>query len=131
MSARFSFAPTGLCLFMQPLPTARAVGYILPRLTALQSSLLIAARRLLLVSFNLLYTTHVRPESFGDDDRAVLLLIVLQNRKPRATDREARAVERVDVFGLRAAAASEAYLRAASLIRLEVRARRDFAKRVL
>src|SRR5919107_282177 len=74
---------------------------------------------------------HVRPERFGDEDGAVLLLVVLKDREPRAADGEAGAVERVDVLGLRAARPAEAYLRAARLVRLEVRARRDFAEGVL
>src|SRR5215204_3009428 len=74
---------------------------------------------------------HERPERFGDDDRAVRLLVVLKDGEPRAPHREPRAVERVDVLGLRAARAAEAYLRAPRLIRLEVRAGGDFAEGVL
>src|ERR1044071_8344505 len=85
----------------------------------------------LLLCLYLLLTAHVRPQGFGDTDGAVGLLVVLQDGEPCAADREPRPVERVDVFGLRAARAPEAYLRAPRLIRLEVRARRDFAERVL
>src|SRR5205085_12615432 len=84
---------------------------------------------LLLPGFYLLRPAHVRPQSLGDNDRAVLLLIVLKDCEPRAADREAGAVERVYVLGLRAARAPETYLRATRLVRLEVRARRDFAER--
>src|SRR2546421_13056998 len=95
------------------------------------SAIVLTAYCLLLTAFYLLRPAHVRPERFGDDDRAVLTLIVFENREPSATDGKPRPVERVDVFGLRAARASEAYLRAPRLVRLEVRARRDFAERVL
>ena len=46
---------------------------------------------------DLLEAAHVGDERVGDDDRAVGLLVVLQDRDQRAPDREAGAVERVHV----------------------------------
>src|SRR5262245_46234241 len=72
-------------------------------------------------------TVHVRAERLRQQDAAVRLLPVLEDRDQRPPDREPRAVERVHVRGLRALARAELDPRAASLIRLEVGARGDLA----
>ncbi len=43
---------------------------------------------------------HVRPQGFGDDDRTVLLLVVLEDGAHGAADGQARAVEGMDELGL-------------------------------
>ena len=67
----------------------------------------------------------------GIDDRAVLLLIVLENRDQRAADGEARSVQRVHELRLAGAAGAELDVRAARLERLGVAAGRDLAIRLL
>src|SRR3954464_8786393 len=85
----------------------------------------------LLTAHYSLHSIHIWPQDFGDDDGAVRLLIVFEDGNPCPTDSEAGAVDRVDVFGLRAASATETNLRAARLERFIIRAGRDFAERVL
>ena len=43
---------------------------------------------------------HVRAQNFGDQDRAICLLIILHDSDPSAADGEARAVERVNKVAL-------------------------------
>ena len=86
---------------------------------------------LLLAAFYLFRSVHVRAQGFGNHDRAVRLLVIFQDGNPRASDGETGAVERVYVFGFRAARATKTYLGAARLKRFVVRAGRDFAESVL
>src|SRR5471030_1387065 len=46
------------------------------------------------------FYAHVGPQHFGDDDAAVLLLVVFDNRHPGAAHRQAAAVQSVDVLRL-------------------------------
>src|SRR5581483_8770581 len=75
---------------------------------------------------------HVRAQRLRDGYRAILLLVVLENRNYRAADREARSVQRVNEFGLARAggAGAELDVGAARLERLGVAARRDLAEPV-
>src|SRR6266542_166123 len=50
------------------------------------------------------FAIHVGAERFGDNDAAILLLIVLDDRDPRAADGEAAAVQGVSELGLLAVA---------------------------
>src|SRR5437763_6033344 len=73
---------------------------------------------------------HVAAQGGRDDYRAVALLVVLQDRDQRAADREARAIQRMDVLGLSLVVA-EAGLHAPRLEGLHVGARRNLAIGVL
>src|SRR5262245_66572665 len=80
---------------------------------------------------NQIHSAHERPQRLGDDDRAVLLLVVLDNRDERAADGEAGAVQRVDELRLAGTIAAELDARAARLKRLCVAAGRNLAIGVL
>src|SRR5947209_6704968 len=73
---------------------------------------------------------HIRAQSLRDDNAAVLLLVVLEDSQPRASDGKSRAVERVHVlrFSLRVL---ESDVCASCLKCLEVRTRRDLAIQIL
>src|SRR5688572_33144798 len=58
---------------------------------------------------------RVRAQRVGDRDRAVRLLVVLEQRDQRARDRDRGAVQRVDELVLLAALAPEARLEPARL----------------
>src|ERR1700723_2926518 len=64
---------------------------------------------------------QIRPQRFGNDDAAVGLLVIFDDRDPGASHRQAAAVQRVDVF--RFLSGSPANGRAPGLIRFEIRAR--------
>src|SRR5690606_26999562 len=69
----------------------------------------------------------VRPQRLGNDNGAVGLLVVLENRNERSADGQARAVERVGELVLPAAGRPVANLRPPRLERLRIAARRDLA----
>ena len=73
------------------------------------------------------FHTQIRHERRRHAHRAIGLLIVLQDRQPRAPHRQPRSVQRVNKLGLRLAVAFEANLRAARLERLAIRAGRNLA----
>src|SRR5947209_13275917 len=69
---------------------------------------------------------HIRAQSLRNEHAAVLLLVVLEDSQPRASDCKSRAVERVHVlrFSLRVL---ESDVRASCLRRLKVRTRGNLA----
>src|SRR6187200_2792280 len=74
---------------------------------------------------------HVWSQGFRNNYRSVGLLVVLEDRDPRATNREAGAIERVHKLRLRTTTTPETNLRAPRLERLIIRTRRDLTKRIL
>src|SRR3954470_23636283 len=74
---------------------------------------------------------HVGPQRLGDGHRAILVLVVLQHRDQRPTDRQTRAVERVDEAGALALFGPVARSHSACLVVAAVRAARDLAIGVL
>src|SRR6202789_3681259 len=72
-------------------------------------------------------STHVRPQRFRHPYRPIGLLIVFQNRQPRASNSEAAAIQRMDEFGLVPSLRTEANICAPRLKALEVRAGRYLA----
>src|SRR5690606_10770014 len=75
--------------------------------------------------------THEAAERLGDDDAAVALLKLLENREPGEPDGERRAVQRVREPRLGVRAQPIANARAACLLVAEGRTARDLAIRVL
>ena len=73
---------------------------------------------------------HIWPKVFGNDDRAVFLLIVFENGHNGSTDRKARAVQRMDKSRLSTLWAI-ADIGPPGLIILEVAAGRDLAVFIL
>jgi len=53
----------------------------------------------LLVALDELFPAHVRPQRFGDRHRAVLVLVVLEERHHHPGNREPGGVQRVQVLG--------------------------------
>src|SRR5689334_9056539 len=80
---------------------------------------------------NPLGAADVRTKRGRDDHRAISLLVLLEDRNQRATNREARAVERVDRTRSLAGRRPVADLGAPRLEVLVVRARGDLAERAL
>ncbi len=70
---------------------------------------------------------HVGAQRVGDDDGAVGLLVVLEDRDERAADGESRAVQRVHELRLTRFGIAPARLHAPRLKRFAVAARRDLA----
>src|SRR5581483_8462233 len=68
------------------------------------------------------FHAHVRAQRLGNDDTAIGLLVVFENRQPCPPDGQTAAIERVHVFRL-AFARLRADLRPPRLKRLEIRAR--------
>src|SRR5437868_2219114 len=66
---------------------------------------------------------NVGPQHLRYHDAAILLLVVLHDRDPRAAHRQAAAIQRVRILGLLPAAEADA--RPARLIGFEIRAGRD------
>src|SRR6187401_1324981 len=79
--------------------------------------------------FNHFAAAHERAQGVRNDDRAVLLLIVLENRNERAADRQTRSIQRVDVLCLACAVRPELDVRATRLESLAVRTGRNLPVR--
>src|SRR5262245_34620953 len=69
--------------------------------------------------------SQIRPQRLRYDDRAVALLVGLDDRGDGPRERESRAVERVDQLGLGAGFGPVADRHPAGLVVAEVRTRRD------
>src|SRR5690242_17984317 len=72
-----------------------------------------------------LQAAKVRAQGFRDDDRAVRLLVVLEDSEPGAPHRESAAVQRMEQLSLAGLAAAETQVGAARLECLEVGAGRN------
>ena len=70
-------------------------------------------------------------EDLGDQDASVGLLVILEDRDPRAADSESAAVERVRELGLCSAGSSKTEIHPASLEIAAIGAARDLAVRLL
>src|SRR5262245_13303566 len=88
-------------------------------------------RGLSAIRANDLAAVHIGAKHVGDHDRSVGLLIVLEHRDQGSPDGEARAVERVNITQLAAAARAVARLHSARLEVAAHRAARDLAIGVL
>jgi hypothetical protein len=66
-------------------------------------------------------------QNFGNQNAAVRLLVIFQNRNPSSSDRQTRTVQRVNEFGFRAARALETQIHSPRLKISAVRAARNFA----
>src|ERR1039457_635434 len=73
----------------------------------------------------------VRPQYFGNEHAAVGLLIVLDDRNPCPSDRQAAAIERVHQLRFLAAFRTITDVRASRLKIREVRARGNLAEEIL
>lgn len=62
-----------------------------------------------------LQAVEVRPQGLRDDDRAIGLLVVFENRQPSPANGQAAAIEGVQIFRLPALASPEPQVGAASL----------------
>src|SRR5262249_36311953 len=78
-----------------------------------------------------LVPAEITSQRLRDLDRAVLALVVLQNRDERPPDRQRRAVQRMDELGFFSFRAAKPDLRAARLKVGAIRARRDFFETIL
>ena len=78
-------------------------------------------------------SAHIGPQGLGNEDRAVGLLVVFEDREPGAAHGQAAAVERVHKLGLglRPPARPVADVGAPRLKGVEVGAGRDFAVEIL
>src|SRR2546422_2187606 len=74
---------------------------------------------------DLLEAVEVRAQGFGDEDRAVGLLIILNEGKPGAANSEPAAIQSVEVFRFPALPSSEPQVGAPRLKGLEVRTGRS------
>src|ERR1700740_3296276 len=75
--------------------------------------------------------SHIRPQRLGNHDGPVGLLIGLNDRHPRASNRQAASVQSMDKLGLTFSFAPEANIRTPRLESLEVRAGRNLAEELL
>src|SRR5690349_2780348 len=80
---------------------------------------------------NAIDAAHVGLERFGDHDRIVRLLIILEDRDQRASDGKTGAVERMDKTRILLALGPIARVHAARLEVTAVRAGRNLAEHVL
>src|ERR1700761_3346262 len=76
------------------MPGASIPSSLLTRMRARERSIGLGIR-----GSDALETGHIGAQHFGNDDRAVGLLIVLQHRDQGAPDRQARAVQRMEEAG--------------------------------
>src|SRR6516162_6647048 len=74
---------------------------------------------------------NIRPQGLRNHHTSIGLLIILDNRDPRAANGESAAVQRVHIFRLVLALGPEPDIRPPRLVRLEIRARRNLAIQLL
>src|SRR5690349_10966951 len=63
-------------------------------------------------STNSLDPVHIRLQNLRNNDRAVFLLVILDDRDPSASHGEARPIQRVNKLGLRSAGPSKSQIHA-------------------
>ena len=70
-------------------------------------------------------------QNFGDNNRSISLLKILQHRDPCSPHCQGRAVQSVHEFRFRSAGTTKTNVAATRLVAFIIRARRNFAKRIL